>query len=259
MKPVGRFMLFCWYTTRVPGKTGHGTSRSWPPTLWPCKVSSVNAAPVVTGCAPIPHVLPALLCSTAMQWAQPSYGTATILEGRKAIQSKELWARANRGNLSTSAGNSDCLVYLLLPPLWFSVCFACVLKQPRVSCLPPKGARVSAASDPATKLGPPVECRAWGRRLRGTFDGEWCCHLLTRELLNGLFMPQLPRWCEDIFYLTLWSSARGWGSRFGFMTYFSKAGWEGQFCFGLGKTQHLLSEPVHVGPVGEAEGGYSRR
>lgn len=43
------------------------------------------------------------------------------------------------------------------------------------------------------------------------------------------------------------------------VTYFPKAGWEGGFCFGLGKTQRSLSEPVYVGlhfHAGKAEGGY---
>lgn len=112
----------------------------WAPTLWHCKASSVTAAAALTGCAPTPGMLPVLLCSRAMWWAQPGNGAATILERRKATQNKEVRARGNRGKLSTSAGNSNCPVSLLLPPLWFSVCFLCVLKEPRVSCLPLKGA-----------------------------------------------------------------------------------------------------------------------
>lgn len=46
------------------------------------------------------------------------------------------------------------------------------------------------------------------------------------------------------------------------VTYFPKAGWGRGFCFGLGKRQHLLSEPVYAGlhfHAGKAEGGYSNR
>lgn len=197
MKPVGWLMPLCWTTTmKAPSKTSHGSSHSLTPTLWQCKASSVNAAPAITGCAPTPDRLPVLLCSTAMWWAQPGYSAATTLEGRKAIQSKEVWARGKRGNLSTSPGNSNCPVSLMLPPLWFSVCFLCVLKQPRVNCLPLKSALCFCS----------IRSSYWAwssSRVQGTFNGGWCCQLLTREPLNCLFMPQLSwlKWEYILSYL----------------------------------------------------------
>lgn len=91
-------------------------------------------------------------------------------------------------------------------------------------------------------------------------DGAVSCS--PESLLIAFSRPNFPNQCGNISYFTLWSWLRDWGSRFLFVTYFPKAGWEAGFCFGLEKTQHLLSEPIYVGPGFHAEkeeGGYSSR
>lgn len=132
----------------------------WPPTLWHCKASSVNAAPLLTGCAPTPDLLPVLLGSTAVCWAQPGYSAATVLEGRNAIQSSKFELEITEGTFPLQLGiptaRFPCCFLLydflfILHVCWSSPEWAAC--HPRVPC-------ISAASDPATEPSPAAECRA---------------------------------------------------------------------------------------------------
>lgn len=67
------------------------------------------------------------------------------------------------------------------------------------------------------------------------------------ELLNCLFAPQFPPllWGCNLSHLVI-VDRQSREADFT-VTYFPKAGWEGGVCFGLGKRQRLLSEPIYLG------------
>lgn len=132
----------------------------WSPALWHCKAASVNAAAVLTGCAPTPDLLPMLLGSTAVCWAQPCYGAATVLGRRKAIQSNKFEQEITEGTFPPQLGiptaHFPCCFLLYDFLFVFHMCWS----SPEGAACHPRMPCASAVSDPATEVDPAAECRA---------------------------------------------------------------------------------------------------